>query len=91
MIEKLTPYLQAALALFGVILLILAVTWVLKRFSGFSGLMIRDTGEIQIQSSKQIDAKAKLMVVNWRGNAYLLGIGENGTQLIAKEDRDVKP
>lgn len=79
------PYFQAALALIGVILLILGVSWILKRVSGISGFITKDTGEIQIQAMKQVDPKAKLMVIGWRGHSYLVGIGEQGVNVIAKD------
>lgn len=85
-IEALTPYIYAFLALFGVILLIFVVTWVLKRVSGLSTFMMKDTGEIQIQAIKQIDPKSKLMVVKWRRGSYLIALGEGGVNFIGKDD-----
>lgn len=58
--------------------------WAIRRFGLIPGQpKVRgNSREIKIIENQMLDARNRLMVVNWRGKDYLLGSGQNGLNVI---------
>lgn len=77
-----------ALSAFSILFVMLAclvlAAWAVKKFGLIPG-QPRMTGkkrEITILDSQMLDARNRLVVVNWRGRDYFLGTGHQGITVI---------
>ncbi|MFC4348367.1 flagellar biosynthetic protein FliO [Kordiimonas lipolytica] len=77
-----------AISAFSILIIMLGLlglaAWAVKRFGLIPG-QPRMTGkkrEITVVDSQMLDARNRLVVVNWRGRDYFLGTGQHGITLL---------
>ncbi len=77
-----------ALSAFSILFVMLGLlglaAWAVKRFGLIPGQprMVGKKREITVIDSQMLDARNRLVVVNWRGRDYLLGTGQHGVTLL---------
>jgi flagellar biogenesis protein FliO len=85
-----TEIFTALLALIFVLALLGGLSWAVKRFGLLPGHVPSKIGKktsIEIQETRMVDARNRLMAVKWQGNEYFLGVGPNGVTVIDKKDQ----
>ncbi|MEM6627112.1 MAG: flagellar biosynthetic protein FliO [Pseudomonadota bacterium] len=75
-------------ALLVVLAIILALGWVLRRFSNAAGARTRAHSDLKILEWKPMDARRKLAVVRWDGRDHLLCLGPGGDCVVAHREAE---
>lgn len=79
---------QEILSVFSVLFIMLGLfglaAWAVKRFGLLPGQPRQRGGkkQVKILESQALDARNRIVVVQWHGRDYLLGTGQNGVRLI---------
>lgn len=78
---ELAPLLRTVAALAGVLLLLLALAWLLRRH-GAGGSAAAASGRLAIVASRMVDARIRLVLVRRDAVEHLLAIGPTGVTLV---------
>lgn len=77
---------QMVLSLFAIVMLMLGISYVVKRFAGIPGGAQNKVVNIEILGQKHLHPKRSLHVVRISETVYVIGSSEQGLQLIGQLD-----